>query len=65
MYYEGGIMGNDAAGWALVGANPQRTLTAGNELPVSGLAPGETASVEIFITLADPLPAGAMISNFA
>ncbi|WP_222707079.1 DUF11 domain-containing protein [Neolewinella aurantiaca] len=63
--YEGGIMGNDDAGWALVGANPQRTLTAGTELPVGGLLPGESASVEIFITLADPLPAGAMISNFA
>jgi len=65
LYYEGGVMGNDDAGWALASAGPQRTLTAGNELPVGGLAPGETASVEIFITLADPLPAGAMISNFA
>ncbi|WP_217642170.1 T9SS type A sorting domain-containing protein [Neolewinella agarilytica] len=63
--YEGGVMGNDDAGWALASAGPQRTLTAGNELPVGGLAPGETASVEIFITLANPLPAGAMISNFA
>jgi uncharacterized repeat protein (TIGR01451 family) len=65
LYYEGGIIGNDDAGWALAAAGPQRTLTAGNELPVGGLAPGATASVEIFITLADPLPAGAMVSNFA
>ena len=64
--YEGSILGNDDAGWALNAAGPQRTISVANgDLSTGGLAPGETASVEIFITLADPLLAGAMVSNFA
>ncbi|SER49634.1 DUF7507 domain-containing protein, partial [Neolewinella agarilytica] len=66
LIYEGGVTGNDDAGWAAAAAGIQRTLTvAAGDLPAGGLAPGATASVDIYLTLANPLPAGSTISNFA
>ncbi|TXF80701.1 DUF11 domain-containing protein, partial [Neolewinella aurantiaca] len=66
LIYEGGVMGNDDAGWAVAAAGIQRTLTvADGDLPAGGLAPGTTASVEVFLTLASPLPAGSTVDNFA
>ncbi|SER50018.1 DUF7507 domain-containing protein, partial [Neolewinella agarilytica] len=64
--YDGTITGNDDAGWAAATAGVQRTLTIANgDLPAGGLAPGATASVEVFLTLANPLPAGSTVDNFA
>ncbi|MTB52277.1 DUF11 domain-containing protein [Lewinella sp. W8] len=66
LYYEGGIMGNDDAGWSLNGdGNPMRTLSVANGGLPDPLEPSEEIEVSIFLTLDNPLPAGATVDNFA
>ncbi len=54
-------------GWALNGnGDPAITLSdANNRLPAGGLAPGASVSVNIILTVDDPLPAGARLVNVA
>jgi len=62
--FDGTLAGN--ADWALVAGFPTTTLTVvDTELPAGGLLPGQTVSVEIFLTLANPLAEGATITNTA
>ncbi|HMQ97005.1 MAG TPA: SdrD B-like domain-containing protein [Candidatus Nanoperiomorbaceae bacterium] len=68
MSYEGGILGNDDAGWSYLSADNtvRRTLSVvDGDLPTGGLLPGEEVEVSIYLTLDDDLPAGTSISNFA
>ncbi|MEM7575506.1 MAG: hypothetical protein AAF433_21560 [Bacteroidota bacterium] len=65
LIYEGGIAGNDDAGWDGSGGDPVRTLSVANGGLTTALEPGDSTEVSIFLTLANPLPAGAMVDNFA
>jgi len=51
--------------WLLSGANATRLLTKNNGLPAAGLAPGETASVDIALKLGAPILANTIITNWA
>ncbi|RMF03594.1 MAG: DUF11 domain-containing protein, partial [Bacteroidetes bacterium] len=48
LYYEGGITGNDDAGWNGSGGDPVRTLSVANgDIATGGLAPGDSIEVSI------------------
>jgi uncharacterized repeat protein (TIGR01451 family) len=66
LIYQGGVAGNDDAGWSLNGdGNPIRTLSVANGGLTAALEPGEEVEVSIFLTLNNPLPAGTTVDNFA
>ncbi|MEZ4984357.1 MAG: SdrD B-like domain-containing protein [Saprospiraceae bacterium] len=66
LYYEGGIAGNDNAGWDGSGGDPVRTLSVANgDIAAGGLMPGDSVEVSIYLTLNNPLPAGSTVDNFA
>jgi gliding motility-associated-like protein/uncharacterized repeat protein (TIGR01451 family) len=51
--------------WMAAGANATRTLTAGTELPATGLAPNQSVNVSITLTLASPIVSGTVVTNLA
>jgi|GEM_PF-478584 len=65
MTYEGGITGNNSAGWSFSGGIVSRTINAGDELPSGGLSPGDSIEVSIYLTLNNPLAAGLSVRNLA
>ena len=51
--------------WTPAGPNATLTLNSGQELPVGGLLPGSSVSVEITLTANAPLPANTKLVNWA
>jgi gliding motility-associated-like protein/uncharacterized repeat protein (TIGR01451 family) len=51
--------------WSIAGQLATRTLTAGNELPVGGLLPGQTAVVTIALQVPNPIAESTKLVNWA
>jgi uncharacterized repeat protein (TIGR01451 family) len=62
-YIPSGLTLNDPL-WAISGANAERTLNAGDELPVGGLKPGQTVSINISFKVSAPAAANMKIINY-